>query len=145
MSLKRWILTFGLLFVLGGLLWYGYRNNPSLSLEMCLRDPLRYDREEIGVGTEAKVVEILPDGFLLKEMGRTIRVKGDPQNASPGDFVRLRAVFHRQGYLELKHLYIAKGRRFKIYISIVAALLILFLVLRTYRFDWRRMFFTERV
>ena len=112
---------------------------------MCLNDPLRYEGQEIGVGTEATVVEILPDGFLLREMGQTIRVEGDPQNASPGDLVRLRAVFHRQGYLELRHLYVAKGRRLKIALSIVPALLVLFLVLRAYRFDWKRMLFTERI
>lgn len=112
---------------------------------MCLKDPLRYDGQEIGVGTEATVVEILPDGFLLHEMGQTIRVEGDPQNASQGDFVRMRAVFHKQGYLELKHLYVAKGRRLKILVSIVPALLILFFVLRTYRFDWKQLLFIERI
>ncbi len=112
---------------------------------MCLNDPLRYDGKEIGVGTEATVVEILADGFLLRQMGQTIRVEGNSQNASPGDFVRLSAVFHRQGYLELRHLYVAKGRRLKIVLSIIPALLVLFLVLKTYRFDWRRLLFTERI
>ncbi len=111
---------------------------------MCLRDPLRYDRQEIGVGTEAKVVEIFPGGFMLQEMGRTIRVEGNSLNALPGDFVRLRAVFHKEGYLELKHLYVAKGRRLKIVISILPALLVLFLILKSYKFNWRRMLFTER-
>lgn len=144
LSRNRLILNFVLLLVLVGLIYYGYRNNPAVTLQMCQNDPLRYDQKEIDVGTEAKVVEVLPDGFLLKEMGRTIRVKGDHQNVSQGDSVRMQAVFHKEGYLELKRLHVAKGRRLKIFISIVPALLVLFFLFRTYRFDWHLMLFIER-
>lgn len=144
LSRNRWILNFGLLLVLVGLIYYGYRNNPAVTLQMCLNAPLRYDQKEIGVGTEAIVVEVLPDGFLLKEMDRTIRVKGNPQNVDQGDFVRMQAIFHKEGYLELKRLHVVKGRRLRIFISILPALLVLFLLFKTYRFDWRQMLFTER-
>ena len=141
---NRWILIFGLLLVLAILVWYGYHFRPKMTLKMCLDDPLRYDGKEIGVWAESKVVELLPDGFLVKEMSYTIRVVGDPQNASPGDYVRMRAVFHKEGYLELKRLYVAKEKRLKIVVSIVPVLLVLFLLFKTYRFDWSRMFFREK-
>lgn len=142
---NRWVLTSGFLLLLIGLIYYGYRYNPRVNLSMCLNDPLKYDRYEVSIGTEAKVVERLSDGFILQEMGHTIRVKGDPQNVSPGDYVRLRAIFHKEGYLDLKLLYVAKGRRLKILVSIAPVVLVLFLFFRTYRFYGRRMIFTKRV
>ena len=140
----RSILIFGLLLSLVALVWYGYRFNPKVTLQMCLDDPLKYDGMEIGVGTEAKVTELLPDGFIMKEVGRTFRVKGNPQDASSGDFVRMRVVFHKEGYLELKRLQVAKGRYTKIVVSIVPTLLVLFFLFRTYKFDWRRILFREK-
>jgi len=116
-----------------------------MTLQMCLDDPLKYDGMEIGVGTEAKVIQLLPDGFIVREAGRTFRVKGNPQDASLGDFVRMSAVFHKEGYLELKHLQVAKGRYIKIVVSIAPALLVLFLLFRTYRFDLCRMLFKEKI
>lgn len=142
---KRWVLISGLVLLLIVLAYYGYRYNPRVNLSMCLNDPLKYDCHEISIETEAKVFERLPDGFILQEMGHTIRVKGDPQNVSPGDYVQLKAIFHKEGYLGLKHLYVAKGRRLKILVSIAPVVLVLFLLFRTYRFDWRQMLFRERV
>lgn len=142
---NRWILIFALILILGVLVWYGYRFNPKVTLKMCLDDPIKYDGMEIGVDTEAKVTELLADGFIVKEVGHTIRVKGNPQNASSGNYVRMRAVFHKEGYLELKRLYVAKGRRTKIVVSIAPALLVLFLLFRTYLFDWRRIIFREKI
>jgi len=140
----RWILIFELLLSLVVLIWYGYRFNPRVTLQMCLEDPLRYDGMVIGVGAEAKVIQLLPDGFVVKEVGRTLRVKGNPQDASLGDFVRMRAVFHKEGYLELKRLQVAKGKYTKIVVSIAPALLVLFLLFRTYKFDWRWILFREK-
>lgn len=140
----RWIIILGLLLSLVSLVWYGYRFHPRVTFQMCLDDPLRYDGMEIGVGTEAKVSQLLPDGFVVKEVGGTFRVKGNPQDASLGDFVRMRAVFHKEGYLELKRLQVAKGRYTKIVVSIAPALLVLFLLFRTYKFDWRRILFREK-
>ncbi len=141
---SRWVQIFGLLLIVVILVWYGYRFNPTVTLRMCLNNPLKYDGREIAVRTEAKVEKLMPDGFLVMEAGHTIRVKGNPQNASLGDYVRMRAVFHKEGYLELKRFFVAKEKPLKIVVSIFPALLVFFLLLRTYRFDWRRMLFREK-
>ncbi len=141
----RWFKTVGLLAVLAGLAVYGYLYNPVGKLSKCLADPERHDGRIIGVGTEAKVVELLPEGFVIQELGQRIAVAGDLPKASPGDYIRIRAIFHKEGYLELDQLYVAKGRRAKIFVSIVPALLVIFLLFRTYRFDWRQLLFRERI
>ncbi|MGQ9560087.1 MAG: hypothetical protein ACUVWA_06210 [Candidatus Oleimicrobiaceae bacterium] len=130
--------------LLVALTYYGYRAFPEIRLADCLHDPARYDGALITVGTEATVERVLPDGFLVRQMGRVVRVIGDAGNARPGDFVRFRARFHREGHLTLEQLYVAKRRRAKVAVSILPALLVVALVIKTYRFDPHRLCFVER-
>jgi len=141
---NRWAITIGLFAVLTALVTYGYLHNPVGQLSKCLADPLRYDGQQIFVDIEAKVVELLPNGFIIKELGQMIRVSGNTQTASPGDFVRLRAIFHKERYLEIIELHVAKRRRAKIFISIVPVFLILWLLFRTFRIDWPYLLFREK-
>lgn len=141
---NRWGINLALILALAGLVFYGYQKNPAITLQMCLSNPLKYDGQEISVAQEARVVHILSDGFLVKQMGRTIRVKGNPQNASPGDFVRIKAVFHKENFLVIERLYVAKGRQFKIIVSVLPALFVFYLFLRAYQFDGRSMLFKRR-
>ncbi len=141
---RRAVLPGLLLALLLALVYYGYRAYPEIRLADCLKDPARYDGTLITVGTEATVEQLLPDGFLVRQMGRVVRVIGDAGDAKPGDFVRFRARFHREGYLTLQHLYVAKARRAKVAVSILPVLLVAVLVVKTYRFDRHRLCFVER-
>lgn len=143
-SSSRWIQICGLLILLALLVLYGYRENPFVTLRMCLGDPHQYDGQEINIAQEATVAQLLTNGFLLRQMDQIIRVQGDSQNASPGDYVRMKAIFHKENYLELKRLYVAKGRRLKMIVSVVPVMYILFLFFKTYRFDCFDMLFKER-
>jgi hypothetical protein len=139
------IAVVGLLSVLlGGLTYYGYRAYPEITLADCLKDAERHDGAMITVGTEATVAQLLPDGFVVRQMGRLLRVVGNPAAARVGDFVRLRAQFHKEGYLTLERLYVAKKRRVKVAISLLPAILIVAMVAHTYRFDRRRLCFVEK-
>jgi hypothetical protein len=133
-----------LLCLLATLTYYGYRAYPEVRLVDCLRDPERFDGVSITVGTEATVGQILEDGFVVRQMGRLVRVQGDPGDARVGDFVRLQAQFHKDGHLTLQRLYVAKKRRAKLAISLLPALLVAVLVVRSYRFDRKRLCFVER-
>jgi len=141
---KRWVVIPALLFFLIYLMWYGFQNAPSITLRMCLENPALYDGCNIGIGNEATIAQLIPGGFLIKQMGKTMRVYGDSQNASAGDFVQLRAIFHEEGYLELVHFHVAKKRRVKIFVSLVPTLLILIIFFKRFKFDWRQILFYER-
>ncbi|MBC7187997.1 MAG: hypothetical protein H5U38_13265 [Calditrichaeota bacterium] len=142
---RRRLVTIGLLLCLLAVLsYYGYRAYPEVRLIDCLRDPERFDGVSITVGNEAKVWQIVEDGFVVRQMGRLVRVQGDPGTARVGDFVRFQAQFHRDGHLTLQRLYVAKRRRAKVAISLLPALLVAVLVVRSYRFDRRRLCFVER-
>ncbi len=144
-ALPRRLLTIiALSLALAGLTWYGHHNNPSVSLKMCVDESLKYDGKEIEIGMDAKVAKVFPDNFIIQQLGVKMRVEGDPLNASPGDFIRLKAVFHKEKYLEVVRLYVEKGRRYKIIISIFPVLLVIFLFLKTYKFDWQTLVFYRR-
>jgi len=127
-----------------GLIIYGKVYNPAVTLEMCLIQPDKYDGRTIAIGTEITVHEIFPDGFTIKQFGRIVKVKGRAGNIAPDDFITLSAVFHKQGWLELKSYHVAKKRRFKIFVSIFPALLVVFIFFKSYTFDLKRFVFTER-
>ena len=133
-----------LLILLVALMHYGFKHYPSVTLQMCLDNPTRYHGTEIGIGTEATISKLDTDGFFIQQMGNSVKVFGEADNVRLGDFVQMRAIFHKAGYLELRQLYIAKKRRQKIVVSIAPTVLVLVLFLKTYKFDLRRFLFCER-
>ncbi|MDZ7337946.1 MAG: hypothetical protein ONB30_05350 [candidate division KSB1 bacterium] len=142
--MRRVITIAAPLLVLGTLTYYGYRAYPELRLSTCLQDPLRYDGAHLVVGTEATVEALVPNGFVIRQLGRSVCVVGDPGDARVGDFVRMEVIFHKEGYLTLKRLYVAKKRRAKIAVSVLPVLVVGVWFCRAYRFDRRCGYLVER-
>jgi len=130
--------------VLLALSLYGKFFDPTITLQMCLQNPQKYDGALIEIGTETTVKEILADGFTIEQMGKVVKVAGKTENISPNKFVSLQVVFHKGPWLELKKSHIAKYRRLKIAVSVIPALFIFFLFLREYTFRFKRFEFIER-
>ena len=134
-----------LLFIsLVGLSIYGERFNPFVTLRKCVSDPEKYDGSRISVGTEATVANILPNGFVLKQMNLKIPVYGQVENIAVNEFVNVVAIFHKDGYLELCDIYVAKKRRAKIITSIIPVIVIMILFFKQYRFDFKRLVIEEK-
>ncbi len=126
------------------LIIYGYINNPSISLSMCLDNPQQYDGQIIEIGTEITVARVWQNDFTLRQMDKEIPVYGDNSNLNINDFIYLRAIFHKEGFLELLQIRAAKLRRIIIWISVPPVLLVLVLFFRQYRFNIRSVQFEER-
>ena len=141
---KRFIRTLGLALSLIGLSLYGKVFDPTVTLQMCLRAPEKYDGALIEVGTEATVGDVLADGFTIRQMGKTVRVVGRSEDVAPGEYVNLLAVFHDGPWLELRRLHVAKYRRAKILLSAIPAVGVILLFLYRFRFDIHRFEFSER-
>ena len=73
-----------------------------------------------------------------------ITVMGSADGLRTNDYIDAVVVFHKEGYLELKEIYVRKMRRLKIAISVLPVLLVMWLVLRQYKLDFRRRFFVEK-
>ena len=130
MMTKKWCILrllriFIYLAVLLFLLVYGYKNNPAITLQMCLDDPDKYNGTPLEIGNEIIVHSVTRYGFIIRQMDRLIEVRGHNDNIEPHDYIVLKAIFHKGPWLELQDYHVAKKRRTKVYISIFPALFIM--------------------
>lgn len=130
--------------ILAASMKYGATNHPRVTLDLALANPQKYDNMLVDTVVEGRVFSVEQNGIILRSGEHLIPVRGRIESADPGDFISLRALFHKQGWLELKEARVAKGRRGKIVLSALTATVVLCLFVRHYRFDFRRLFFLER-
>lgn len=130
--------------ILAGLIWYGKTYYPGITLSLCLTDPERYDGQFVEVGNGAIVQDISSNGFIIKQMGKQIKVQGNSENVIAGKYIYLYAIFHSPGWLEAKKIHVADKRQMKIWISILPIVVILFYFFKTFRFNLKNCKFTER-
>ena len=141
---KRILFVILLLFVQAGLIWYGRVYNPAITLQQCLADPERYDSARIEVATEAVITAISDDGFMLRQMGKEIKVVGHSPDLRAGEFVSLTGIYHKEGWIESDKIHVAKKRRVKIAASLLPVLVVLVLFGKKFTFNLRRFEFTPR-
>jgi hypothetical protein len=70
-------------------------------------------------------------------------VNGTIQELNKNDHIDIVAIFHKEGYLELKEFHVRKFRRSKIFLSILPILFVTWLFFRRYRFDKAKGIFVE--
>ena len=140
---NRWIRIFTLTGMLTALVVYGYYHNPNVTLEMCLENPEKYDGRTIAISTEPTIAEIHDGWFIFNQLGQRHKVFGDAGSGSVGDFFSMKAIFHKDSDLELVALHVAKARRWKILVSILPVLVVVFLFFKYYRFSWSTFTFLE--
>ncbi len=130
--------------VLVALIFYGEFYHPDVTLKMCLENPQRYDLTLIEVGNEAVVQQVYADSFTISYLDFNVLVRGTHPKLKRGEFVLLRARFHKEGWLQPLAIRVAEQRRFKIWISVLPVLLILIYFFRTFRFNFHTFLFEER-
>lgn len=119
--------------------------HPWTSLNECLKRPERYDGREVNQFREPVIGEIFPDGFtLLQKQGPSIRVVCDTAGLIRGEYVGIKAVFHKQGYLDRAVLQVAQKRREKMGISIIPVLIVTGLLCYHFRWNARKRWFEKR-
>ena len=141
---NRWMRIFALACILTALVVYGYYHNPNVTLEMCLANPEKYDGYTISISTEPTIAEIHDGWFIFNQLGRRHKVIGDAGSGSVGDFFSMKAVFNKDSDIELVGLHIAKARRWKIVVSILPVLVVVFLFIKYYRFNWNTFTLIEK-
>jgi len=134
---KRRIALLILTMTAAGLCVRSALRHPWTSLNQCLDQPERYDGHEVTQFREPVIGKLFADGFeLLQKDGPPVRVYCDTTGLIRGEFVGIRATFHRQGYLDQTYLQIATLRREKMVISVLPAVLVVGLFMC--RFRWNR-------
>jgi hypothetical protein len=113
-------------------------------LEECLSAPKRFDGATLKLGNNTKAGTVRKNSFELLSGVNRITVMGSVEGLKTDDYVDIVTIFHKQGYLELKEIYVRKLRRLKIFLSIFPVLLLPCLILRQYRFDFSRNILVEK-
>ena len=132
----RMFLIIFLSIVIAGLGYYNVKTNPWISVEQCFENPEFYDGKLVARYSEPLIGEIYPDGFQLQQKkAPSIRVYSDTTGLISGKFVGMRALFHKEGYLEAISLHVAKRRRYKMWISVLPAFLVGILLFRYFRWN----------
>ena len=123
---------------------YGRYYNPTLTLKQCLEQPDKYDGAYLELANEMTVQAIYPDSFIVHQAGQLIKVVGHDPNIQVNNFIALKAIFHKGGWLQLEGVRVAEQRRVKIWISVLPVLLVLYLFFRQFRFNISGFYFERR-
>jgi hypothetical protein len=118
--------------------YFSVHDHPWISVADCLENPEKYDGAIITSYHEPQIGEIYVDGFvLLQKHNPSIRVYANTTGLTKNEYVGLKAVFHKTGYLKAVDLIVARKRREKIWISVIPTLLVGVLLLRYFRLNWK--------
>jgi hypothetical protein len=104
------------------------------SLPWALAQPDRVAGSELRLPSNMKVVQIHPGAFVVRQRDAQIAVRV-PDHLEPewvvwqqqlqvGNYVSLKAMFHPEGYLLLHDMHVHRGRRLKIWVSVLALVLL---------------------
>jgi len=119
--------------------------HPWLNIEECLQNPKKYDGKLITEYWEAKIGEIYSDGFqLIQRHAPYIRVYCDTTGLKTGEFVGLKAFFNKNGYLRAEKVTMAHNRKYKIWLSVIPVIFVLFLFIRYFNFNLKKIQFELR-
>jgi len=126
--------------VIAGLCLLRVRIYSDTTLRDVYSAPNAFDGVVVDLATEAVVVSVGEESFVLRELDREIRVQGRVDPEDVGRFVHVRGAFHaaaagEPAWVDPVGVHVHKGRRGKIWISLVPLTWIAFLLLRTFRFD----------
>ena len=133
---KRLLYIFLLLLGLFSLSYFSVHHHPWISVSDCLEDPGQYDGAVVTSYHEPTIGKIYSDGFdLLQKHHPSIRVYADTTGLIKGEYVGLKAIFYKEGYLKSVELVVASKRRKKIWISVLPVILIGFLLLKYFRLN----------
>jgi hypothetical protein len=127
------------------LCFYSYREESAeVTLGDCMADPGYFDKTLLDIGGGAKVGRVGKDGFELLKGENKIWVKGVAEGLGVNEYINVKAVFHKEGYLHLGQAHVLKWRRLKIVLSVIPVLVIAGLFLRAYRVRLHWPIFVER-
>lgn len=140
MNLRDLVLIVGLALLICSLAIACHFFKPFIDLETCLSQPERFDGSCIEIYNNTKAGKIIsPNEIELIKGKLHIRVIGPiPENLKINNFISLKAIFHKEGYLELVQLRIAKGRRIKIIVSIFPVIFVFLLFFKHFKFNMKR-------
>jgi hypothetical protein len=132
------------LFLLASLCAGAHYSRPYPDLAEMLAQPQQYAGKRVALFIETRVAEQTEDGFILTQRGHRLRVHTAIKDVPPNEFVAVAGIFQPPDRLHADSVRHAKGRRWKIAVSVIPVLLLVFLLPMALRFDRPTRAFTLR-
>lgn len=132
MSLSR--INLGLVLLVSLCAW-AHLSCPYPDLEEIFAHPQTYAGKRVAVFIEARVVELTAYGFVLNQRGSRLHVHTSEKNAPLNGFAAVAGIFQPPHHLQADTVHLAAGRRWKMAVSVIPVLLLVFLLPRALRYD----------
>lgn len=123
---------------------YSQNRYGKLTLHECLTSPGQCEGAVLKLGNNTRTGTVHEDRFEILKGADKITVVGSAEGLKTNDYIEMIAVFHKEGYLELKDIYVRKLRVLKIVISVIPVLFVVWLFIKQYRFELTRRVFIQR-
>ncbi len=131
--------TTALIAVLG---WWSWYSDPNPGLPEIMASPASYEGQEIKIGDEPVLESTDADSFTVRSRGYRFRVTGNVSQEDVGRFIYVRGVFQlpesageEDGRVDPAEHYVARGRRAKIWLSVIPVIWVGVLLLRHFRIN----------
>lgn len=134
----------GLVTVLLFLLLFSYLKPGLFEPKACRRQPEQCIGQQIQLSHGTKVSRLVPNGFIVDQLGAKVLVIGDNTGLRPGDRIQLRGLWQADGTIRAETWHVSRERRWRVWLSIPAALLAGWLFWRSFRWDPRQLALTTR-
>jgi len=108
---------------------------PYPDLAEILANPEKFAGQRVAAFIEARVIEETKDGFIIAQRGNRLRVHTEVKEAPLNEFVAVAGIFQPPDQLHADSIHLAHGRRWKIAVSVIPVLLLVFLLPMALRFD----------
>jgi len=117
---------------------------PYPELAQILANPEPYAGRRVAAFIEARVTAHTADGFMLDQRGAQLQIHAEIKNAPLDEFVAVAGIFQPPNHLHADTVHLAQGRRWKMAVSVIPVLALVFLLPRALRFDRQTRTFTLR-
>lgn len=135
-----------LLFIsIPALLYYGYLTGANIqpSYHDYIENAEYFDGYELSFSFE-RVYDVGSEHFKLMIGNEIVTVKGDASSLKKGDFISLKAVFKKEGFLELKELHMHKNELIVFFLSAISPFIVAFFFFKEFKFNFKKLLFEEK-
>jgi hypothetical protein len=108
---------------------------PYPELAQMLKNPEQYAGKRVAVFIEARVKAHTADGFRLDQRGAQLQVHSAVKNAPLDEFVSVAGIFQPPNHLHADTVHLARDRRWKMAVSVIPVLALVFLLPRALTWD----------
>ena len=108
---------------------------PYPELAQMLKNPEPYAGKRVAILIEARVTALTTDGFMLDQRGEQLQVHAAVKNPPLDEFVSVAGIFQPPNHLHADTVHLAQGRRWKMAVSVIPVLALVFLLPLALRFD----------